>query len=807
MGVKQREEQTPQQKSIANAAIKRAQAAAAKLNKEREKEHDKAVANAAKLRAEAAAQEVFLAVAADRAKKINDELEEQTKQVNDAIEMARANAKLLGEKLFQDELDKTSKAFEASSKIADAQTRARAVEETLKVTAEIREKVDNQIRDMSRKASERNQELDEIEREEVRESDREKKRVRLQGEDLPPTPQKAVLQRSRRVREGAKKEFVPDTKIEETTFEEIVEESLRSGAGAGAGAGVASVDTKPKAEPLLPAVTKKERSTIKKKKEPAKKRVTFNKTKSEKMGLPVGDASVQQALADDARIQAEAYQSVLEDIERSEVQESDQPKKRVKGDVNPPRARGRPRGSKNKASIKVKPETTFADLVAQTGGLRVYTTPVKGEQQDPASVPLPTSPPASPVFGPSEPHPSRIPPPPSATRQTPPFNVPEDSAPDTVDIADVGGESMEMGEEDEDSSPDTVDITDVGGEPMEMGDDEEDDVGDDGGDAVSGISGPSTSEPSQESVVGGETGMEGADGRDDLLDPDEAKTLLREDFRWVQGDTRYASRESRGKIGYGTRAEVQNVEPFGVHVKDLPDESKGESVFKQRDERFEPFRGIHDIVREEVRQGMKPPKEEDIKTEAMKPFAKVGGQIIWIPYYERVARFYFTSEDYTELVSNVVESGGALKLKAPPQDDISKMQGTIDSVRQALSAYGLKKVQLSHGGMETRYGEWLELKQIMKALGKYQKTTTGEYNQAGLFSGNLREAVGTAIDEAVGKIGSKRKRQLGRGLEGSKRVKTSDRSDDEPASFQAYNPFQRTDRAPARVYETLPNFI
>lgn len=307
---------------------------------------------------------------------------------------------------------------------------------------------------------------------------------------------------------------------------------------------------------------------------------------------------------------------------------------------------------------------------------------------------------------------------------------------------------------------------------------------------------------------GGETEMDGADGRDDLLDPDEAKTLLRDDFRWVQGDTRYASRESRGKIGYGSRADVQAVEPFGIHVNKLPEESNGESVFKQSDERFEPFRGLHEIVRQEVREGMKPPAQSDeIVTAAQKPFAKVAGEIIWIPFYERVTRFYFTSEDYRELVSNVVESGGELKLKAPPKDAISKMQGTIDSVRQALSAYGLKKMRLVHDGMHTRFGEWLELKQIMKAISKYQKTTTGEYNQAGLFSGNLREAVGRAIDEAVGKIGEKRKRQLGRGLEGSKRTKTSKESEDGPAAFQAYNPFQQRDAPLQRVHATLPRFI
>ena len=79
------------------------------------------------------------------------------------------------------------------------------------------------------------------------------------------------------------------------------------------------------------------------------------------------------------------------------------------------------------------------------------------------------------------------------------------------------------------------------------------------------------------------------------------------------------------------------------------------------------------------------------------------------------------------------------------------------------------------------------------------------YNQPGLFSGNLREAVSKAIDEAVGMSG--KKRQLGRGLEGSRATQSGPQSSDDSPGFQPFNPFQVRERELKRVRTTLPIMI
>ena len=336
--------------------------------------------------------------------------------------------------------------------------------------------------------------------------------------------------------------------------------------------------------------------------------------------------------------------------------------------------------------------------------------------------------------------------------------------------------------------------------------------GGDAGDSGAGGGGGSGAIP-EDSETGGETGGEGADGRDDLLSPDEAKTLVRDDFQWVVKDTKYFKQSERGKIGYGQGSEnnVQPIQPFGVGVglNAVKDHTKEASVFKQSDSRFEPFRGQHEIVKQvSGEDSAGSGSGEDIAPVAEKPFAKVSGQIIWLPYYASTVKFFFTHSDFEELVSNVTDDGSSLKLKAPDPGVIQAMQKTVDSVRKALrSSYDLPQIRMRHESLTTRYAEWLELKQIMKAIGKYQKSTSGMYQQAGMFSGNLREAVSKAIDEAVQMSGSKRKRQLGRGLAGSQATATGEESKDERADFKPYNPFEKRERDLKRVRTTLPRFF
>lgn len=414
------------------------------------------------------------------------------------------------------------------------------------------------------------------------------------------------------------------------------------------------------------------------------------------------------------------------------------------------------------------------------------------EEKKPAQPAAPPSPaaPSGTTFTPS---PSAPPPPPPGTTFTPspaaPPPPPPSPTPTQVQVP----------------SPGVVHVEDDEGKPVEM---EVEGQPDDAPQQPPGA--PAPSQTAGEDVVGGETGGDGADGRDDLLSPDESKTLLREEFQWRVDDDKFFTKESRGKIGYGqgSEANVQPIQPFGTQLKPPPDESKGESVFKQKDSRFEPFRGQHEIVNQEPG---KPADagagDEEIMATAQTPFAKIGGQIIWIPFYAKAVKMYFTAADFEDLVSNVTESRGKLKLKAPDPRVISTMQKTVDDVRSSLKPFEVFPLKVRHETLTTRYAEWLELRQIMKAVAKYQKSTSGMYNQSGLFSGNLREAVSKAIDEAVGMIGKKQKRTLGRGLEGVGPAQGADAGEGSPAEFQAFNPFQVNEPALKKSRTTLPRFF
>lgn len=325
--------------------------------------------------------------------------------------------------------------------------------------------------------------------------------------------------------------------------------------------------------------------------------------------------------------------------------------------------------------------------------------------------------------------------------------------------------------------------------------------------------------------VEGEVGMDemgetGADGRDDFLSPDELKTLEVKGFQWKTGDTKYFTRESRGKIGYGQGPEnqVQPIEPFGVGagLKPPPKDQERRTVFKQAEPGFEPFRGPHVLETEQpLDEGPAPGSGlgADIAPVAQKPFAKIEGRIIWIPFYAKSVMYFFTAKDYEELVSNVVEEGGELKLRAPDQGVFKNMQKTVDMVREGLQAYGLKRVVLRHESLVTRHAEWLELKQLMKAIARYQETTAGEYNTAGLFAGNLRDAIQKALTETLGKMGTRTTKRLARGLEGAQlgtqagATSKRQRTQDDVSDFPAYNPFMVKDDGLQKVRETLPRFF
>jgi hypothetical protein len=355
-------------------------------------------------------------------------------------------------------------------------------------------------------------------------------------------------------------------------------------------------------------------------------------------------------------------------------------------------------------------------------------------------------------------------------------------------------------------TPDTVMVEDEGGRPL--GREEEKDGEEDGG----GVD-IDTQEVDTQPVAG--VGEEGADGRDDFLSPDELKTLHPDDFQWRTGDSTYATKESRGKIGYGTRADVQPVEPFGVALVKPLKVHEGDTLIKQAEGGFEPFRGPHVIEKkpEGERREAGQAEQPDIEPIANKPFAKIDGRIIWLPFYGKTARYFFTAQDYQELTSHVVEEGGELKLKAPDQNVFQNMQQTIDSVRSALASFGLLQRRLRHETLVTRHAEWLELKQIMKAIAVYEETTAGEYNTAGLFAGNLREAITKALNDTVLKMDGKTKRGMKRGLEADQRgvqarsTRQRGRGMDDVGGLPPFNPFMRQEGTLGKVTETLPRFF
>jgi len=81
------------------------------------------------------------------------------------------------------------------------------------------------------------------------------------------------------------------------------------------------------------------------------------------------------------------------------------------------------------------------------------------------------------------------------------------------------------------------------------------------------------------------------------------------------------------------------------------------------------------------------------------------------------------------------------------------------------------------------------------------------YNQAGLFSGNLREAVTRAVDEAVGKIDEDRQGKLARGLQSAQPRQQGTGGGIPPSQLPAYNPFMRKEGELQRVNTTLPRFF
>ncbi len=197
---------------------------------------------------------------------------------------------------------------------------------------------------------------------------------------------------------------------------------------------------------------------------------------------------------------------------------------------------------------------------------------------------------------------------------------------------------------------------------------------------------------------------------------------------------RLATDQERGNLGAGTSAEMQSADLWG----NLLTQSKPDKLALQ--ERFiptQPGSTTLDTADTEA-------STEDVYS--FLPFAKLGGSIVWIPRHVQAARFFFTSDDYNELVSHI-RDGNPLTLDATNDVDPLVMRTSITSSHQTLIQFCQLNPPLpTSASTEQVYAEWLEMKQIGKAVSRYQQITGGMYENTDLtMKGGIRAAVASAL--------------------------------------------------------------
>jgi hypothetical protein len=136
------------------------------------------------------------------------------------------------------------------------------------------------------------------------------------------------------------------------------------------------------------------------------------------------------------------------------------------------------------------------------------------------------------------------------------------------------------------------------------------------------------------------------------------------------------------------------------------------------------------------------------------PFAKLGGSIVWIPRNAEAAKFFFTSQDYDELASNVVD-GDTLTLAHEDMVDITYMLDSITKLFMSLHLFcNLAPMLVATKANRTQiYAEWLELRQLSRAIVAYQQNTAGMYENASIsMRGGIRAAVGAALKPLYDKL-------------------------------------------------------
>jgi len=197
---------------------------------------------------------------------------------------------------------------------------------------------------------------------------------------------------------------------------------------------------------------------------------------------------------------------------------------------------------------------------------------------------------------------------------------------------------------------------------------------------------------------------------------------------------RLATDRERGNLGAGTLADIQSADLWG----NLLTQARADKIAQP--ERFIPTQPGSTTM------GTADAEKSTEDVYSFLPFAKLGGAIVWIPRHVQAARFFFTSDDYTELVSHV-RDGNPLTLDAVNEVDPAMMRNTITNSTKTLMMFcQLTSPLPTSSSTEQVYAEWLEIRQIGKAVARYQQITGGMYENTDLtMKGGIRAAVASAL--------------------------------------------------------------
>lgn len=228
------------------------------------------------------------------------------------------------------------------------------------------------------------------------------------------------------------------------------------------------------------------------------------------------------------------------------------------------------------------------------------------------------------------------------------------------------------------------------------------------------------------------------------LDSKEAEALIADPYAHFEVSTEHSRLfrdKERGNLGAGTVGTGAVVDLWGcvptMPRDDILPDGLTATLTIQPD----------GMVTESV--GQQSNSQTDVYTESVLPFAKLGGELVWLPRHGDAARFFLTSEDYDALIEHVEEVDGKLQLKYEDQADITEMRTRVQKVHESIRHFcELGPLLPPSASAQQVYAEWLEMKQLSKALVKYNRQTTGMYmTEAMGMSGGIRKAVVDAVKQ------------------------------------------------------------